>query len=146
MKKSNLELLFPNLSDGSYAITSPATVDYNCIAWAANDSEACWWPDPQHIGYWPAGVPRVAALEVFIKAYGTLGYICCCDATLENGFDKVALYVDTNGTPTHAARQLSNGCWTSKLGKLEDIEHQTLEGLSGHAYGTIAVILKRPKE
>ena len=29
--------------------------------------------------------------------------------------------IDTNGKPTHAARQLSSGLWTSKLGKLQDI-------------------------
>lgn len=48
-----------------------------------------------------------------------------------------------NGTPTHAARQLENGKWTSKLGQLEDIEHE-LDGLVGDKYGIVVTILRRP--
>jgi regulator of protease activity HflC (stomatin/prohibitin superfamily) len=48
------------------------------------------------------------------------------------------------GIPVHAARQLPSGMWTSKLGALEDIEHQ-LEGLAGDRYGKIGQILKRSK-
>lgn len=36
--------------------------------------------------------------------------------------------------------------WTSKLGNLEDIEHNSLEGLYGHTYGSVAVIMKRAKK
>jgi len=45
--------------------------------------------------------------------------------------------------PTHAARQLENGRWTSKLGELEDIEHD-LHHLASGAYGAVVQILKRP--
>ena len=31
---------------------------------------------------------------------------------LEPGFEKIALYADNSGKPTHAARQLDNGRWT----------------------------------
>lgn len=31
----NLEDLFPNLADGNHEVTSPRTIEYNCIAWAA---------------------------------------------------------------------------------------------------------------
>jgi cobalamin synthase len=37
-----------------------------------------------------------------------------------------------------------SGMWTSKLGALEDIEHQ-LGGLTGDRYGKIGQILKRSK-
>lgn len=74
-----------------------------------------------------------------------MGYALCKNAGYEDGFEKIAIYVDSNGKPTHVARQLSSGHWTSKLGKLEDIEHKTLESLSGSQYGTVAVIMKRPK-
>jgi hypothetical protein len=48
----------------------------------------------------------------------------------------------TDGEPTHAAQQLSNGKWTSKLGRWQDIEHE-LDGLVGEMYGTVKQILKR---
>ena len=48
----------------------------------------------------------------------------------------------SDGEPTHAARQLPNGKWTSKLGRWEDIEHD-LEGLTGEMYGSVQQILKR---
>ena len=59
---------------------------------------------------------------------------------------KIAIYVNPDGKPTHAARQLSSGQWTSKLGQLEGIEHNILEGLTGSEYGTVAVMMKRPKK
>ncbi len=46
------------------------------------------------------------------------------------------------GVPEHAARQLANGRWTSKLGRAEDIEHQ-LHDLEGEVYGTVALLMKR---
>jgi hypothetical protein len=38
-----------------------------------------------------------------------------------------------------------SGKWTSKIGELEDIEHDGLSALEGKAYGTLAQILKRPR-
>ena len=64
------------------------------------------------------------------------------DAAIEPEVEKVALYARA-GEPTHAARQLSSGRWTSKLGPEEDLEH-SLEGLAGPAYGVVVQILKRP--
>jgi hypothetical protein len=45
---------------------------------------------------------------------------------------------------THAARQLPNGKWTSKLGKGEDIEHDTPDDVSGGIYGEVVEIMRRP--
>lgn len=94
--------------------------------------------------YWPIGVSRAETLEGFIEAFATLGFTLCDVAEYEKGFEKVAIYVDTSGTPKHAARQLSSGLWTSKLGNLQDIEHD-IEGVSGDLYGSVAVIMKRSK-
>lgn len=58
---------------------------------------------------------------------------------------KVAIYVDDSGDPSHAARQTSSGKWTSKMGELEDIEHDGLSALEGKACGTVARIMKRPR-
>ena len=139
----DLESMFPYLARSAYAITSPSTPEYNCIAWAAGDAERWWWPLAGSFAYWPSNVPVQETLDAFIKAFGTLGFIPCEDPYIEHGHEKVALYVDNNGKPTHAARQLQNGRWTSKLGKAQDIEHE-LDGLTGAMYGVVAQVLKRP--
>ncbi|WP_445013645.1 DUF7689 domain-containing protein [Paludisphaera borealis] len=41
---------FPRLSPGNHRLTSPAAVEYNCIAWAADDVDHRWQPGV----YWPA--------------------------------------------------------------------------------------------
>ena len=71
-----------------------------------------------------------------------MGYVECRDTDLETGFEKIAIFTDAEESPLHLARQLSNGQWTSKLGALEDIEHD-LHGLEGLAYGRVAVVMKR---
>jgi len=137
MDKEDIEHGFPNLAKVGYSITSPKTPDYNCIAWAAEDDET-WW--------WPSRIPRQATLATFIQAYGTLGYVVCDNANYEPDIQKIAIYVDSNKIPTHAARQLPDGKWTSKLGKNEDITHNSLEGLEHweYGYGNVAIIMKRP--
>ena len=45
---------------------------------------------------------------------------------------------------THAARQLPGGKWTSKLGKAEDIEHDTADVVAGGIYGEVVELMKRP--
>lgn len=79
-------------------------------------------------------------------AYGTLGYVECADGELEAGFEKVAIYADAQFTPTHASRQLADGRWTSKLGKLEDIEHDTIDNVNCPTYGTAVRFMKRPRQ
>ena len=145
MKNKEIEALFPNLKDSNYKIISPRDIDYNCIAWAAGDCETLWWPDPLNIGYWPDEVPRAESLEAFIKAFEILGYNVCDNTGYEEGFEKIAIFTGESGKPTHAARQLNFGIWTSKLGKLYDIEHE-VEGVTGLEYGHIAVCMKRSKQ
>jgi hypothetical protein len=69
----------------------------------------------------------------------------CEGSGLEVGFEKIALYALPDGEPTHAARQLLSGKWTSKLGRWQDIEHE-LEGLVCDRYGTVKQVLKRAIE
>jgi hypothetical protein len=139
---SAIEISFPNLKESGYSITSPEDISYNCIAWAAHDTERWWWPSSLY--YWPDHVPREETLESFVQAYATLGFVPIQDAGLELGHEKIAIFINSSGTPTHAARQLPNGAWTSKLGRREDIEHHTIHGIEGSAYGTVAAILARP--
>ncbi len=140
---ARLEVLFPKLSSTPYRITSPAAADYNCIAWAADEDDRWWWPDPMGVAYWPEDAPREETLDALIQAFHALGYEPCESDQVEHGFLKVAIYVDHNGIPTHAARQLEDGRWTSKLGQLEDIEH-SLDALTGSHYGTVGQVLRRP--
>ena len=134
---------FPSLESEGYSETSPAAPDYNCIAWAAGRTDVAWWPDPQGLGFWPENAPRTETLEAFYRAFEVIGYSACSDAALETGFEKIALYA-LGGRPKHAARQLPDGRWTSKLGKHIDIAH-TLRGLEGPMYGQVDGFMKRPR-
>ena len=138
-----LEKAFPGLRGTHYAVTSPPTPTYNCIAWAAGESNRWWWPTSSY--FWPTGIPREETLLAFVGAYATLGYTRCDDEQREIGFEKVAIYVNARGIPTHAARQLGTGMWTSKLGQAHDIAH-TLDGVSGLRYGRVGAVLKRPRD
>ncbi len=132
---------FPRLFPENHEITSPSTPRYHCIAWAAGDDERSWWPDIDEVAYWPDTVARIEALEAFVDAFRTLGYLPCEDGELEPGYEKVALYAN-QGSPTHAARQLPDGRWSSKLGRSVDIAH-TIDALDGPLYGTIVLYLRR---
>ena len=134
---------FPKLADEMYEATSPATSRYNCIAWAAGQTDQAWWPDPQAVGYWPADAPRAETLESFFLAFETIGYRRCDAGIHEADFEKVAFYA-LDGQPKHAARQLPDGKWTSKLGKSIDIIH-SLRDLEGSVYGQVVGFMKRPR-
>ena len=127
-------------------VTSLETPDYNCIAWAAEEDDRFWWPDPLNQAYWPVVVLREVTLAAFVAAYRTLGYEPCQDGRVEQGFQKIAIYAN-NGVPTHAARQLPSGAWTSKLGQWVDIEHDTPERVAAFprcsGYGRPVQFMKR---
>lgn len=132
--------LFPRLTAQNHRVTSPPPTDYNCIAWAAGDTEHWWqpglhWPRPTH--------PFDDTIAELQKVFETLAYQPCPNPDAEPGFEKVALFGDA-GFYTHAARQLANGQWTSKLGNEEDIEHDSPAGVAGGIYGEVVVIMKRP--
>jgi hypothetical protein len=138
-----LEVVFPELAGTAYRVTSPADNGYNCIAWAAGEADRWWWPDPLGVSYWPDGVPRAETLEAFAAAYAAVGFVPASDDSFQPEVEKVAVYA-RGGKPTHVARQLPSGRWTSKLGRAEDIEHD-LAALAGDIYGAVAFILQRPR-
>jgi len=137
----HIERAFPALRDSPFQVTSPRDRRYNCIAWAAGTATEWWWPDGHGGAHWPADAPRVQTIEAFRLAFATLGYVPCDDERVEAGYEKVALFA-LNNTPKHAARQLSSGRWTSKLGPMEDIEHE-LHDLTGLVYGSVVLFMKR---
>jgi len=89
--------------------------------------------------------PREETVVGFVRAFVHLGYTVCDTSDLEPNYEKLAIYADSTNTPSHMARQLSSGHWTSKLGELEDIQHLTLDQLSGSDYGRVVQILKRKR-
>lgn len=111
-----LENLFPNLKQNHYKVTSPYDPSYNCIAWAADDNCTWWEPDPMGIYYWPRRIPRKYSVESYRAAYERMGYKIISEDSLESNCKKVAIF-SNEGVPTHVARQLESGYWTSKIGK-----------------------------
>ena len=122
------ERWFPSLRASDYSVTSPATTRYNCFAWALGIDDRWIEPDEDD--------PR----RIFSEA----GFAEVSDAEADPATDKIALYADELGV-THAARQLPNGRWTSKLGNWEDIEHADPDSLTGSLYGSLLLILSRPR-
>ena len=94
-------------------------------------------------GYWPDNAPREVTLDAFLTAFSLLGFEICSSDLLESGVEKIAIYVNARGEPTHIARQLNNGRWTSKLGKSVDIEHAFDSLNNSNLYGAVARILRR---
>jgi hypothetical protein len=125
---------FPRLG-ANFEVLAPRTKVYNCIAWSIGVTNRWVWPGP--------------TLSAFDQLYGMYGYkrLPTKDYHVEPGVQKIVLYarVFKNGRIkcTHGARQLSDGTWTSKLGKLPLIRHKTPEALNGPSYGRpIAVYVK----
>lgn len=80
-----------------------------------------------------------------MELFRELGFEESDDSNPEFGFEKIALYAK-NGEFTHVARLLESGNWTSKLGALEDIEHNDLDSLAGDSYGRPLAFLRRPRK
>jgi hypothetical protein len=142
----DLEDDFSGLRESHYKITSPRDPRYNCIAFAAGDLTN-FWDDLGLAGsgvrgyYWPPGAPSTDTLIGWVHVFQLHGYIETVDRSLEIEYEKIAIYVGSDG-PEHVARQKSSGIWTSKMGKGVDIEH-TLESLEGDFYGKVEKIMKR---
>lgn len=152
MGKSDKEVIvgyFPDLKhDENFKITSPQTPKYNCIAWAYGMDYKWMWPPAgmkcyDGVTFWP-NENADANVEQFIIAFRDKGYEICENPDYEKGYQKIALYVKPGTTEcTHAARQLRNGFWTSKLGRSHDIQHGTPYTIEGNNYGVVHCIMKR---
>lgn len=151
--KEELKLFFPKLKDDDFfAITSKATPKYNCIAWAYGIDNRWMWPNTGEypfldgVYYWPSDEIQPPSIDVFINAFRKQGYECCDNGEFEHEYQKIALYAkpDKWDVCTHAARQKRNGCWTSKLGKECDVQHETPETIENDMYGKVRCYMKRP--
>ena len=134
---------FPNLAEENLRVTSPCTKGYNCFAWAAGYTNKWWCP----FRHWPHDIPKEVTIDALIAVFCKERYARCVDESLEKGFEKIVIYAqkkDGELIPTHAARQLHNGWWTSKLGAEYDIEHRNIDDLMGDDYGEPVIFMKRP--
>lgn len=136
-----LEKDFPNSKNEPFIKTSEVTPLYNYIAWAADDCFKWYEPDPFGIYYWPPNIPREYTIGAYIKVYESLGYIRCTNGNLKSGEQKIAIFAKDN-FPTHAAKQLQDGSWSSKLGKNIDVSH-TLNAIEHGHYGLVVQFLVR---
>jgi hypothetical protein len=133
--------LLPNLAPNSYRITSPATAEYNCIAWAVGISNE-WW-DPAEGYPWPSELPRDVSVDTLTRLLEREGFVVCDNAKPEAGIEKIVIY-GAFGEWEHVARQLDNGKWTSKMGPDEDIEHSSPDELAGGVFGQVVRLMMRP--
>ena len=141
-KHPQRKLEFPALTHLNHSVTSAQSLLYNCFAYAMGDVNRQWRPDPMGLYYWPPAARRETTIGAMEEMLGSFGYRPTESRRIENGVEKVAVFVKNNAV-THFAKQLSDGKWTSKLGDAEDIKH-VLDALNGPQYGAVARIYSRP--
>jgi len=118
------------------------------VAYVAGDYTQNWdctsLPLPGY--YWPHDAIHSSDIGALVSAFECIGYEICAGAYVEDGYDKVALYVDQQGFWTHAAKQEDDGAWSSKIGIWEDIRHRTPHAMSGSEYGQVMYYMRRAKQ
>lgn len=138
----------PRATPDNSEARSPQTIDYNCLAFAAGETTRWWEPyviPPTQPGvFWPSEVRPDNGVDDWVAALATVGFMPCADGSLDPQLVKVAI-LGVGDTAEHATRQLANGRWVSKLGGLEDIEHDTPEAVGGADYGEVLRFLCRPR-
>ena len=145
---------FPKLlHDCKFKVTSKATPVYNCIAWAYNLDNRWMWPNAGEylfldgVHYWPTDKILDCNVSNFIEAFKHKGYECCDNSCFEPKYRKIALFAKPGTTEcTHAARELSNGFWTSKLGNDCDIQHGMPCTIENDDYGIVFCFMKKKFE
>jgi hypothetical protein len=148
--KRELEDLFPNLAEVGYEITSPKDSSHNCAAYAVGDTEHRWGGySNRHLKsfgyYWPPNAQPGIGIAELVNAYKSIGFNICTDGEFEPGIEKVVLYIGDDGRWKHAAKQLPDGSWSSKIGvHSADIMHRTPQALSNSDYGRVACYMSRP--
>ena len=76
------------------------------------------------------------------EAFAGKEYERCNDYEAEVGYQKVALY-EAQDLIQHAAAQMPNGRWRSKMGRGPVIEHHSPNSLSGGPYGNPTIIMRK---
>jgi hypothetical protein len=112
----------------AYQLASPRDDSYNCVAWALDVKGKNLWP--KHDFDWPRAPRASSEIDEFESVLSLFGYERCESALWEGAtVEKLAIYT-ADGNPEHIARQRpQDGRWTSKLGRGEDIIHDSLRDL-----------------
>ena len=131
---------FPNLANEGLDIVDEPSPWYNCIAYATGDTSKWWWPDG--INYSPPWATPTTNMESLLEAFAGQGYERCDDNNVEANHHKVALY-EEQGQMRHAAAQMPNGRWRSKMGRGPVIEHTSPDSLSEGPYGNPTVFMRK---
>lgn len=133
--------LFPLLTDYEL-IPNSESMEYNCISHTLNINNDISWPFDNN-NYWP--VSRNLTKESFDKFYEFHGFekMNLLDFSYDSKYIKVALYTN-KGIPTHAAIQVDEFFWESKIGELGIIKHDLFE-IEDNVYGEVAQIYRKLK-
>ncbi len=139
---------FPNIPTKDIKIDGDEDSSYNCIGWAFGDNSRWWWPGGGV--YWPnSDSPTIHAFDSLLK--DTAHGIETSDQKHEDGFVKLALFSRdpeprSESYPTHLARQLEDGEWSSKTGFSYLIRHgHDVRAMNGGDYGNLVKIYKVPE-
>lgn len=100
--------LAPHLTDSDYAVTSHPTDEYNCAAWAFEDTENIWWPGYPEQYYWPERGSK-DTINYLLDYLQRHGFQPCKNRQLESGWMKIAIYCNNQGSARHLARQMDDG-------------------------------------
>lgn len=110
---------------------------YNCIAHSMKVYDRWVWPGTH--------------LADFNRLYRLRGYQRSprLDFSFDPALEKVVLYAKAGNHGelecTHAARQLSDGSWSSKLGSGPLIRHPSPDSVDGPSYGRPIALYVRPR-
>lgn len=156
--RDELIACFPQLADDPhFKITSPQTVEYNCIAWAMGFEKrwvACFVPSSAHDNdgmynhirerfvWWPKGVEMSMRKEALVDAFRAVGFEITDNQDYEDEYDKAVLY-ERDGNWTHASRIISDSVEHSKFGESWDGCHGR-DRFSDSNYGNPFAYMKRP--
>lgn len=131
----------PKLGD-DYQVFDRSTIRYNCISYSLGIRDR--WISPVT---GPGRLPLLWADRV----YGRLGYrrLPAADLRPSAGTEKVAVYAIVGGDGrvarlTHAAVQLPDGTWASKVGPFALIRHRTPAAMEGPSHGRVVAVYARP--
>ncbi len=127
---------------GEVRLTSPATAEYNCLAWALGVDDQSIWPDEDRLNSWPESHPRNDLIGTIVNFLIELGFEEVDHDRRESGYTKIAVHLD-NLEVAHVSRLTRHGWWESKLGALADVQHDHVHSLSDD-YGTAYIYMRIP--
>jgi len=103
MSVADLESTFPNLVSTGYRVTSPESIDYNCLAWVVGDQTKWWQPeDGNYTGipfYWHRE-GLYSTIDTYLEQYRAEGFEITDSANFEPEFDKIAMSTHATSLPT----------------------------------------------